>query len=129
MARTKPTSKDRRPLLIVDDSAYARSRLRRFMAERGFTEIVEAADGDQALARQLECQPGLVLLDEVMRGRSGIETARLLLAHDPGIDVIMLTVLTDRDVREHALGAGIKRVLPKADFASLAVVLGELGHE
>jgi DNA-binding NarL/FixJ family response regulator len=126
---TAMAAAERRPVLIVDDSAYARNRLRRFMAERGFARIVEAADGEQALARQAEHNPGLVLLDEVMRGRSGIDTARLLLARDPAVDVIMLTVLTDREVHEHALGVGIKRVLPKADFASLAAVLSELGHE
>jgi DNA-binding NarL/FixJ family response regulator len=116
-------------VLIVDDSAYARSRLRRFMSERGFAHIVDASDGEQALACQAQHRPTLVLLDEVMRGRSGIETARLLLDRDPGVDVIMLTVLTDREVRDRADQAGIKRVLPKADFVGLAAVLSELGHE
>ena len=118
-----------RSVLLVDDSAYARSRLRRFLAERGLSQVVEAADGDQALACQAEHGPCLVLLDEVMRGRSGIETARLLLARDPRLDVIMLTVLTDRAMREEALAAGVRRVLPKADFAALAAVLRELGYE
>jgi two-component system, chemotaxis family, chemotaxis protein CheY len=129
MAGTAAVKSERVAVLIVDDSAYARLRLRRFMAARGFDRIVEAADGDEALACQAEHKPGLVLLDEVMRGRAGIDTARLLLAHDPAIDVIMLTVLTDRDVREHALSVGVKRVLAKADFTSLEAVLRELGHE
>lgn len=116
-------------VLIVDDSAYARSRLRRFMTERGFDRIVDASDGDQALACQAEQKPSLVLLDEVMRGRSGIETARLMLSRDPSVDVIMLTVLTDREVKEKAYQAGIKRVLPKADFVALAAAMSELGHE
>jgi DNA-binding NarL/FixJ family response regulator len=115
-------------VLIVDDSAYARSRLRRFMVERGFHSIVDAADGDEALACQMEHRPSLVLLDEVMRGRSGIETARILLSRDPEVDVIMLTVLSDREMRERAEQAGIKRVLPKADLVSLAAVMSELGH-
>jgi DNA-binding NarL/FixJ family response regulator len=116
------------PVLIVDDSAYARSRLRRFMAEKGFDRIVDASDGDEALVCQAEHQPALVLIDEVMRGRSGIETARVLLARNPEVDVIMLTVLTEREVRERAHRVGIKRVLPKADFVALAAVMSELGY-
>jgi DNA-binding NarL/FixJ family response regulator len=115
-------------VLIVDDSAYARGRLRRFMAEHGFSSIIEAADGDEALACQAQHHPELVLLDQVMRGRAGIDTASLLLARDPDVHVIMLTVVTDRETHTKALKAGIACVLPKADLVGLATALRELHH-
>jgi DNA-binding NarL/FixJ family response regulator len=98
------------------------------MIEQGFDPIIEAADGDEALACQAQHHPELVLLDQVMRGRAGIDTARLLLARDPDVHVIMLTVVTDRETHTKALKAGIERVLPKADLVSLATALRELHH-
>ncbi len=128
MAETAVLRQEGRTVLIVDDSAYARSRLRRFMAEHGFDLIVEAADGDEALACQARHRPQLVLLDQLMRSRAGIDTAKLLLARDPDVHVIMLTVVTDRETHTRALMAGIERVLPKADLVSLAAALSELHH-
>jgi two-component system chemotaxis response regulator CheY len=113
-------------VLIVDDSAYARSRLKRFLLERGFRHVVEASDGDQALRSFAQHRPRLVLMDQVMRGRAGIETARVMMARDPTAHVIMLTVVTDRGVHEEALHAGIERVLQKADYDALAIALREI---
>ena len=64
-------------LLIVDDEAPARDRLRRLLEEIGDCEIVaEAGNGEEALAYCSELQPDIVLLDVRMPGLSGIEVAR-----------------------------------------------------
>jgi DNA-binding NarL/FixJ family response regulator len=116
-------------VLIVDDSGYARLRLRRFLLERGWRRIVEASDGDQALQQLARHQPCLVLMDQVMRGRPGIETAELMLAHNAHLNIIMLTVVSDRGFHQQALHAGVKKVLLKKDLNELGASLRELGHE
>lgn len=64
-------------LLIVDDEAPARDRLRRLLEEIGDSEVVgEAGNGEEALARCAQLQPDVVLLDVRMPGLSGIEVAR-----------------------------------------------------
>src|SRR5512147_1101356 len=98
-------------VLIVDDSAYARSRLRKFLLARGYEDIGEAADGDVALEWFARHHPALVLMDQVMRGRAGIETARQMIAGDPKVSIVMLTVVTDKAVHEQALSAGVRKVL------------------
>lgn len=121
---------NRRAVLVVDDSAYTRSRLRRFMAGQGWSEIeiIEASDGDEALERYAEERPDLVLIDLIMRGRGGIETARLLLEDDPGARIVMLTVVSDTETRDRALQAGILRVVTKSDWDALRDVLQEELH-
>ena len=64
-------------LLIVDDEAPARDRLRRLLGEIDDCEVIgEAGNGEQALERCTELQPDIVLLDVRMPGISGIEVAR-----------------------------------------------------
>ncbi|HEY6641717.1 LytTR family DNA-binding domain-containing protein [Povalibacter sp.] len=64
-------------LLIVDDEAPARDRLRRLLEEIGdYQSIAEAGNGEEALAYCSEKQPDIVLLDVRMPGLSGIEVAR-----------------------------------------------------
>ncbi len=64
-------------LLIVDDEAPARDRLRRLLEEIGdYQSIAEAGNGEEALAYCGEKQPDIVLLDVRMPGLSGIEVAR-----------------------------------------------------
>lgn len=75
-------------LLIVDDEAPARERLKRLLAELGECEVLrECATGDEALRWAAELNPDVVLLDIRMPGMSGLETARhlALLATPPAV--------------------------------------------
>jgi two-component system response regulator AlgR len=64
-------------VLIVDDEAPARERLRSLLAEIDEADVVgEAVTGEQALQRTVELAPDIVLLDVRMPGIDGIEAAR-----------------------------------------------------
>src|SRR5262249_45626547 len=64
-------------VLIVDDEAPARERLRSLLAELDEADgIGEAVTGEQALERTVELAPDVVLLDVRMPGIDGIEAAR-----------------------------------------------------
>ncbi|MFK3736732.1 LytR/AlgR family response regulator transcription factor [Massilia sp. TN1-12] len=66
-------------LLIVDDEAPARARLRRLLDGRdGIAAVEEAADGIEALARIETFRPDALLLDIEMPELSGIELAASL---------------------------------------------------
>lgn len=63
-------------VLIVDDEAVARRRLRRMLdAIPEITVLGEAQDGEEALTRVAERTPDVVLLDIQMPGMDGIELA------------------------------------------------------
>ena len=72
-------------VLIVDDEAPARDRLRQLLEDDGSHSVVgEAGNGKQALEVAAETSPDVVLLDIRMPGLSGIEVAHHLNAlQDP----------------------------------------------
>ena len=88
-------------VVIVDDEPLARARLRELLAEQaGITVVAEAADGHAALHACAEQAPDLVLLDIVMPGIDGLETARHLAAFEPRPAVVFCTAFD-----AHALSA------------------------
>lgn len=94
-------------VLIVDDHPDTLALLHDALDEAGYTVLV-ATDGRSALQRAQRAQPAIVLLDAVMPGFSGIDTARALKA-DPataGIPIVFMTGLTDTEHVVAAFAAG-----------------------
>ena len=88
-------------VLIVDDEAPARSRLRALVEELPNCEVAgEAADGVQALRRTDATDPDVVLLDIRMPGMDGLEAARHLAGLERPPAVIFTTAFD-----HHALEA------------------------
>ena len=94
-------------ILLVDDEAPARERLRRLISEmQGDYQVCgEAEDGVGALEGCKRLEADLVLLDIGMPGMSGLEAARRLAGLDPPPAVILVTAYP-----EHALEAFEHRV-------------------
>lgn len=87
-------------ILITDDEALARSRLRDLVEGLGHSVLAEAANGEQALQMCETLQPEVILLDIRMPGMSGIETARHLMTQKNPPAVIFTTAYD-----QHALQA------------------------
>ncbi|MGM0595356.1 MAG: LytR/AlgR family response regulator transcription factor, partial [Pseudomonadota bacterium] len=88
-------------ILIVDDEAPARERLRRMLGKvAGVSVCGEASNGHEALDLSASEQPDAVLLDISMPGLDGLSTARELAASDHPPAVIFTTAYS-----EHALEA------------------------
>lgn len=88
-------------ILVVDDEAPARARLKAMLAELGAGEVVaEAANGEEALQACQVYRPDVVLLDIRMPGVDGLQAAvRMGMAAEPPA-VIFVTAYGD-----HALAA------------------------
>ncbi len=79
-------------VLIVDDEAPARERLRRLLNELGDVEIAgEAVNGEQAVRLAGELHPEVVLLDVRMPGMNGLEAARHLALFEAPPAVVFTT--------------------------------------
>jgi two-component system, LytTR family, response regulator len=66
-------------VMIVDDEAPARARLRQMLAAHPGVEIVaEAETGVEAMEKSAACKPDVLLLDIQMPGSSGIDVAASL---------------------------------------------------
>ena len=73
-------------VLIVDDEAPARARLRQLLAGIGDVDVAgEAEDGAQALEQIAALRPDVVLLDIQMPGGTGLEVAGSLGEDGPAV--------------------------------------------
>lgn len=73
-------------VLVVDDEAPARSKLKRMLgADARFTLIGEASDGLEAVAKVRSLNPDLLILDIQMPGLTGFEVLEALAAPLPQI--------------------------------------------
>lgn len=64
-------------ILVIDDEPQLRRALESVFTQRGY-EVVQAASGEDGLVRVAEKAPDVVILDLMLPGMSGIETARAL---------------------------------------------------
>jgi DNA-binding NarL/FixJ family response regulator len=86
-------------VLIVDDDEDQRFLLRRLLAGRDISDVVEAADGDEAVQVARSARPDLVVLDLAMPGRSGMDALPDLQAVVPGARIVVLSNLPGHRVR------------------------------
>jgi CheY-like chemotaxis protein len=101
-------------ILIGDDQASSRELVRTVLEHYGH-QVVEAADGAEALVKARETHPDLVLLDLHMPALNGFETVGEL-RREPGFEatpVVALTASAMHGDRERALAAGFSAYLTK----------------
>jgi two-component system, OmpR family, KDP operon response regulator KdpE len=91
-------------ILIVDDEPQIRRVMRTTLTSQGYP-VVEASGGVEALEKQREERPDLVLLDVNMPGKSGLEICREIRATSD-VPIIMLTVRNSERDKVQALDAG-----------------------
>jgi two-component system, cell cycle sensor histidine kinase and response regulator CckA len=84
-------------VLLVEDDSAVRAYIRRILERQGY-QVMEAADGFEAevLAREADEPPDLLLVDVVMPGRSGEETATAVQEHCPEAKVLYISGYTDQ---------------------------------
>jgi DNA-binding response OmpR family regulator len=92
------------PILVVDDEPMVREVLTQYLEADGF-EVVESADGEDAIDKIAELGPRLVLLDLMLPKRNGLEVLRFT-RQTSEVPVILLTARGDESERIAGLEAG-----------------------
>ncbi len=101
-----------RSILWIDDEVESLNSQILFLQEQGFS-VEKAAHGDDALVL-LQRQPyGVVLLDEQMPGRRGLELFRAIRTIDSTMPVVMVTKSEEPATLKDAIGAEISDYLVK----------------
>jgi DNA-binding NarL/FixJ family response regulator len=101
-------------VLVCDDSALVRETLHRVLVTvPGVTRVVDAASGEEALARWSVERPSLVLMDVRMPGIGGVEATRRLLSRHPEAVVVMATVAEDAEGVARAVASGARGYVVK----------------
>ena len=119
---------DRKPpvrarLLVTDDEIEMRKLLSEHCRGKGY-EVLEAADGEEALARVPEYRADIVLLDLMMAGIGGMETLRRIRTVSPDSRVIIVTAVEQLESAQEALTLGAADYVTKPfSFQELDAVL------
>src|SRR5258705_317711 len=82
-------------ILVVDDEAPNRRFMRRILEPLGY-EVLEAADGEEALASIGREAPDIVLLDIQMPKMDGYTVCRTI-KHDPKTRLVPVVIVTSLD--------------------------------
>ncbi len=109
-------------VMVCDDSAVIRAAIAAILErDPGIRVVARAANGAQAVAAARLVALDVVVLDIEMPVMDGLAALPLLLAHDPGLRVIMASTLTTRgaDIALHALRLGAADTLPKPASGAL----------
>ncbi len=86
----KPRDDKKFLILIVDDSKLLRKKLRDEL-EKLDCDVIEAANGKDAIALDLEHEPDGVILDIVMPEVGGIEALQVMREVTPLVPIVMLS--------------------------------------
>lgn len=106
-------------VLIVDDNAFVRQRLRElFGREPGFEICAEAENGRKAIEEAQAWQPDLILLDLSMPVMNGLDAARILKQLMPKVPIIMFSIYSDAFTEKEARSAGVSVLVSKFDDMS-----------
>jgi two-component system response regulator RegA len=110
-------------LLLIDDDESFRAVLARSLMRRGF-EVRAVAGADEALAACMASQPGYVILDLNLAGRSGLQLIAPLLRLAPEVRILVLTGYASIPTVVSAMKLGAVHYLAKpADVAEIVAAL------
>lgn len=109
-----PTTVPASPRIVIADAHAAVVKELRALLEPEFEVVGMVGDGLALVAAVDRLKPDVVVSDVALPMLDGVTAARELHKCDPGLPVVFLTVLTEPEVRQHALAAGAAAFLSKA---------------
>ncbi len=93
-------------ILLVDDAAFMRMMLKDTLSKNGYTNIIEAADGEIACNMYEEEKPDLIIMDITMPNKTGIDALRYIKAMDPDSKIIMCSAMGQESMVVEAIKLG-----------------------
>lgn len=101
-------------ILVVEDEYTERRELARMMEEVTEPDCIRCASNcDEAMERITERCPDLILLDIMLRGRSGFEVAKFVRDHQLECQIIILTAYHEFEFANQAMALNIREYLLK----------------
>ncbi len=120
-------------ILLVDDSIYQRSKVRKFLEAAGY-EVIEGSDGLEGLSLAASSKPDCMLLDLIMPKVSGMDVLREIHEKHLTIPVIIHTSDIQEETKQECLAFGAIAFLNKPAreedlIAAIAQAIQPLGKE
>ena len=107
-------SNNKKKVLIVDDSIYARKLLKKVINKTDLAEVVaEASNGTEAIDLYKIFKPDLVTVDLVMPKKGGFETIEDLIRYDNTANIIIISALGQEKLVLEGVKKGAKDFIIK----------------
>ena len=104
-------------ILIADDNHVFRKTLCEFVESLGaVTVVAEALDGDHVIELTSKLLPDMILMDISMPNKTGLEAAKVIKAHYPGIFIVVITLHEGAVYRQLAKDCLADDFIPKSDM-------------
>ena len=100
-------------IMLVDDAAFMRMTIKNVLTKMGYTNLLEAADGAQAVEMYEKEHPDLVIMDITMPNMDGLEALKAIRAKDGNANVVMCSAMGQEAMVVEAVQAGIKDFIVK----------------
>ena len=103
-------------ILVVDDEADLREMLQSIFTRAGYTKILTAASGSEALTLWREQHPDLIILDVMLPGMDGYEVLKII-REKSRVPVLMLTARGEAEDKYSGFESGADDYLVKPFLA------------
>lgn len=100
-------------VLVVDDSALMRDRIKDILSDAGYEIVAEASDGRQAYEKYKRLKPDLTIMDIVKDCVDGIRSLEMIREYDPNAAVVICCAMDQELYVIKALRLGAKEFIVK----------------
>ena len=104
---------EEKKILIADDSMFSREVIKDILNRNGYENIVEAANGIEAVELFEKEKPDLVLLDLIMDRMDGVEALKKMMEKDENARVIVASSVGQDTIVSQCMDLGSKGYIVK----------------
>jgi two-component system response regulator len=123
--KKSPARIDVKRILLVEDSDDSRNSLSKLLEIEGY-EVIEAADGSQAVALALNARPDLILMDLSLPVIDGLTASKEIRSRKSRVPIVALSGHDVVDLHSEAAAAGCTDYITKpVDFDALMSVISK----
>ena len=99
-------------ILVVDDESRMRKLVSDFLIRSNY-QVLEAADGEEAINKFTELKPDVIILDITMPNTDGIEALKRIKAIDPAAKIIICSAVGQPAIIAKAIESGAREFIVK----------------
>lgn len=116
-------------ILLVNDASFMRMLIKNTLTQNGYTNILEAPDGEAACQTYEAEKPDLVIMDITMPVKTGIEALGEIKSKHPDAKVVMCSAMGQEAMVVEAIKLGaldfiVKPFKPDRILATVTKILG-----
>ena len=100
-------------IMVVDDCRISRMMIINTLKKNGFDELMQAADGDQAVVLYKTMKPDLMILDITMPNKCGITALEEIIEYDNKAKIVMMSASGNEEIVLKAIKTGASNYIVK----------------